>query len=814
MPIPVAGRSYPGEAAAAAFLLGGIGTGNVSIGSRGELRDWEIFNRPGKGNVLPYSFFAMRVQADGRGAITRILEGRLQPPFTRSHGFYPGDVAGLPRLRRSTMSAEYPFVTVEFEDLDLPVAVALEAFTPFVPLDADASGLPAAVLRYRVRNTASVPVDVSVVGSLANAVGLDGHGLFFSPTFVGAPRNRYRTDGPAGLFFDNPGLAPDDLRHGSMALTSTAEVSSVKPSWLEGSWADGIQDFWTDFATDGRLESDPVPSPGGGALAEAVHLKVGSLAIERRLEPGAEQVFEYLLTWHFPNRIRGWGGHIMNLDTNADQIERNHYATRFDDARDVAIYLARELEHLEGQSRSFQQAFFATSMPRYVLDAVAANITVLRSPTCFRIEDGTLLAWEGGFDQRGSCEGSCTHVWNYAQTMAFLFPDLERSMRRVEFLLETDPDGRMAFRTNRVFGGPGWDMIPAADGQLGTIVRLYRDWQISGDDAFLRDLWPGARRALEYGLRNWDLDGDLVLDAEQHTTYDIELYGTNPMTNSIWLAALVAAARIAQHLGADADARRYRDALAVASERIDTRLWNGEYYVQKIDDIDTHPYQFGDGCLSDQVLGQLLAHVSGLGYVLPRSHVRTAVEAIFRHNFRSSFADHENVQRTFVLNDEQGLVLCSWPRGGRPRFPFIYSDEVWTGVEYQVAAHLIFEGLVDEGLTIVRAVRDRHDGVRRNPWNEVECGNHYVRSMASWAVYLALSGMHVDLVAGSLSFEPARDAGSFTGFWVTGRGWGTYQQRANPETGGFDVSVEVLYGTIDGVTVSSRSTPGAGSAHA
>ena len=801
-------RTYLSEATEAAFLLGGIGTGNVSIGARGELRDWEIFNGPGKGTYLPYTFFAIRAAPKGGTPVTKVLEARINPPYSRSHGFYPGDVAGLPRLRHATMRAEYPFVWIDFEDPELPVAVSLEAFTPFVPLDADASGIPGTVVRYRVRNESSTAVDVSIVGSLANAVGFTGYGLWFYPEIAGTPRNTYRDDGLRGLVFDNPGLNGSDLRTGSMVLATTAESVTAKERWLEGSWLDAGQDLWDDFRADGRLgRGSPAGRRSSGVLGDESPT-VGSLAVERRLEPGDDATFEFLLAWHFPNRKRGWGGHMLP-DPNADQLERNHYAARFDDAWSVARYLAEHGEQLEGRSRDFQRALFGSTLPPAVIDAVAANITALRSTTCFRIGSGTLLGWEGTFDDRGSCEGSCTHVWDYAQTAAFLFPELERSMRRVEFLLETDEQGHLAFRTNRVFGAPTYEQLPAADGQLGTIVRLFRDWRISGDDEFLRELWPAAKRALEFAFRTWDDDGDFVLDGEQHNTYDVAFHGQSSMTSSIGLAALAAAAEMAAHLGEAADAERYRAALAAGSARMDELLWDGEYYIQRVDDVDAYRYQYGTGCLSDQVLGQLFAHVAGLGYVLPAEHVHSAIEAVYRHNFRASLAGHHSVQRTYALNDEAGLLLCSWPKGGRPRLPFIYADEVWTGVEYQVAAHLIYEGLVDEGLTIVEAVRDRHDGIKRNPWNEVECGNHYARSMASWAVYLALTGMRADLVERTLSFDPAVSAEDFSGFWITGRGWGTYRQRIDPVTGEVEAETEVLYGELGDVVVSSRIPSGA-----
>ncbi len=196
-----------------------------------------------------------------------------------------------------------------------------------------------------------------------------------------------------------------------------------------------------------------------------------------------------------------------------------------------------------------------------------------------------------------------------------------------------------------------------------------------------------------------------------------------------------------------------------------------------------------------------MAHLLGLGYLLPREHVRTALESIYRHNYRRDFTDHVNTQRAYVLNDESGLLVCSWPRGGRPRVPFPYSDEVFTGIEYQVATHLIYEGLVDEGLTIVRAVRARHDGERRNPWNEVECGNHYARSMASWGLLPALSGFVCDMARNELTFAPRINAEDFRTFWSTGRAWGTYTQRRDRATGQMEPSVQVLYGDASGVRV-------------
>src|SRR5206468_9736057 len=146
-----------------------------------------------------------------------------------------------------------------------------------------------------------------------------------------------------------------------------------------------------------------------------------------------------------------------------------------------------------------------------------------------------------------------------------------------------------------------------------------------------------------------------------------------------------------------------------------------------------------------------------------------------------AFSDHANCQRIYALNDEAGILLCSWPNGGRPRYPFPYADEVWTGIEYQVAAHCLYEGLIEEGLRIVQAVRDRYDGAKRNPWDEVECGHLYARAMSSWSLLLALSGFHWDATTGTLAFAPKVRADDFRCFFSTGTGWGTFEQQRQGE---------------------------------
>ncbi|MDR2378152.1 MAG: hypothetical protein LBD70_01820, partial [Bifidobacteriaceae bacterium] len=807
----------PHTATRAAFLLGGIGTGNVSIGARGELRDWELENGPDKGRVNPNSFFAIHVEPsrDHAGDVrpaTKVLEARISGRHDWDAGYSFGELAGLPRLAGATLYGEYPVADVDFSDDELPVEVSLRAFTPLVPLDADASGIPAAVLRYRVTNPQECALRVTVAGSLSHVAGCE-NGIY---AIRAHQTIRWRDEqGVRGLDFGTR-LDPDDFGYGTMSLTTTDSAVTAKPQWVAGLWPDGAQLFWTDFKSDGLLEPEArrtledhpgqLASDAAGqtplteeeVLDRLPKLRTGSLGIVHEIAPGESSDFEFVLSWNFPNRRRGWLSTMIGDDPNRDAVTRNHYAVLWPDAWSAACHLHKRLPALEAATNAFVEALYGGTLDPIIAEAVGANIAAVRSTTCFVVETPNPLlgegpvfaAWEGSFDHKGSCEGTCTHVWSYAQTVAWLFPQLERSARRVEYLLETDSNGAQRFRTNRVFGGPAWSMPmgPAVDGQLATLVRLHREWRFCGDDEFLRELWPSAARAMEYAIRQWDRDDDGLLDGELHNTYDIEFHGIEPLANGLFLAALKAGARMAAQLGENQRAADWLRRAERAAAAMEATLWNGEYYHQVIANVDDYRYQYGQGVLSDQLLGQFHAYVNGLGELLPREHVRTALSAIVKHNFRPDLRDHESTQRTYALNDEGGLLLASWPNRGRPIIPFVYSDEVWTGIEHQVAASLAYAGLPDEALLIERSLRARYSGTTRNPWNEIECGNHYARSLASWALLLAFSGADWDAPTRTLAFNPVSN-GQF--LFTTSAAWGTV------EIDDHSVKLTVLGGKLD-----------------
>ena len=385
-------------------------------------------------------------------------------------------------------------------------------------------------------------------------------------------------------------------------------------------------------------------------------------------------------------------------------------------------------------------------------------------------------------------------------------------------------DGFVQFRLPLPLGSKaGREFFTSADGQMGGVIQVYREWLVSGDRQWLHEMWPKAMRALEFAWVYWDNDQDGVPEGLQHVTWDTELYGPNTFVGSLYLCALRAGEEMARELGDEASADRYCALFESGSTWSDEHLFNGEYYEQIVEP-DAHKrwpenlrsiaerrgpeperpwprWQYGSGCIADQLLGQWYADMLGLGSLYDTKHVESALGAIFKHNWNHSLSDHASFERIYALGDESGLLLGTWPRGNRPEYPFYFSPEVWPGVEYQVASNLIYRGMVDEGLSVVYGLRQRFRGDRRNPWSEDECGRHYSRSLSSYALLTALSGFHYSAPEGYLEFAPAvpleSSGGVFRTFFSVGSGWGEIVLNARQN----DLEVEL---TIHGGSLSLR----------
>jgi uncharacterized protein (DUF608 family) len=766
-----------------ALPIGGIGTGTISLAGAGGLRDVEIANRPAKGFRPDVATFVVRVAPlDGpdsgdRTPRVKALEGPIDTAlYEGAHGS-PAPDHGLPRFRHAAFAASYPFGRVELTDPDFPLAASLEGWNPFVPTDADASGIPVAVFTATLTNSGSTTLQVSLAASLRNVIGA----MRLHPE--AAPHrnhNRVRRDDRLTGVELLGGGDPDGEDHGSISLAVLdGEDVSTRTSWGPDRWGSGKLDFFDDLLADGALE-DRTGQPDA---------PIASVCERRTLEPGQSTSISILMTWRFPNRM-SWTG----VGTRARV--GNYYATRWSDAWAVAADVAVRLPELRARTLAFTRALTAADLPAEVVEAALANLSTLRTQTCFRTEDGRFFAWEGCSDEVGCCHGSCSHVWNYEQATPFLFGSLSRSMRESELAAATTDDGLMSFRVGLPLADAAqeWEHA-AADGQMGCLVKLYRDWRLSGDDAMLRALWPKAKAALAFCWvpGGWDGDADGVMEGVQHNTMDVEYHGPNPQMQGWYLAALKAAEPMARFVGDDEFADRCAQLFDYGSAWMDAHLFNGEYYEHHIvpattvarglllDGVADRPgqpsMQLGAGCLIDQLVGQYLAHVAGLGHLHDPAHVASTLASVVRYNRRRGFNDHLNVMRSYVLGDETAVLMASYPRGNRPTEPFSYFTEVMTGFEYTLAAGLAYEGAEDEACAIVRDVRARYDGCKRNPFDEAECGHHYARAMASWAMVLACSGFDYDGRAGTLVFgsDRARRRHVFS----TGDAWGTCEVTAD-----------------------------------
>jgi len=760
------------------FPLGGIGTGTIGLGGRGELRDWEIFNNPNSGYRPPYTMpFIFCKQ--GRNKLAKVLERKLLPPFHAARGLSPEQLPGLPRLSEALFIGTYPVARIIFQDDELPVEVSLEAFNPMIPGSPEDSAIPAAVLVYRLKNRTRRNVSGSIAISMANTVGLScGDGL-------GGNVNAFRrAGGVCGLHMTGAKYAAGTIGYGTEALVTTARKITCATDFDEPGWWDRGQRLWDDYSADGRLDGPTKRTPP----TNDGKTRIGMLAAEYNLKARASTEIIFVVTWSFPHRPAAW----LLPPGREPQLLRNHYARRFPEAWKAARYVVANLDRLRGQTLWFEQALFESTLPGNVLDAVSSQMSTIRTNTTMWLDSpedepaGRIFAFEGCNAHDGSCPMNCTHVWNYEQSLGHLYPSLERTMRLTDYEQNIHHGGAMAFRTRLPLKShlPPWNpKTPAADGQFGTVLKVYREWRISGDDRWLKRLWPSVKKSITFawkGFTKWDADKDGVMEGVQHNTYDISFHGPNTMCGSLYLAALLAGAEIAEAVGETKAAAEFRRMFASGKQKYDRMLFNGQFYEQRVTETNkgARPkYQYGCGCLCDQLLGQWAAHVAGIGYIFPAQHVKKAIAAVFRNNFKPDLSAHQCSQRVYALGDEAGVVNCTWPNGKREKFPFPYSDEVWTGVEYQLAAHLIYEGFVDEGLTVVAAARGRHDGASRNPWNEFECGDHYARAMSSWSVLLALSGQQYDGRSQRLSIKPVVNQKDFRCLYTANDAYGTFAQK-------------------------------------
>jgi uncharacterized protein (DUF608 family) len=797
-------RVYRGaELSRVAFPMGGLGAGMICLEGSGALSHFSLRHRPEVFHE-PVTFAAICVK--GKKNVARVLEGPV-PDWKKfgqpgSGNGASGAAFGLPHFRRAQFGARFPFATVNLSDEEIPLTVELTGWSPFEPGDADNASLPAVALEYRFTNSSRQPLEAVFSWNARN--------------FMTVGRNRGGVKAADGGFtFWSAAPAERGWEEGSFSATVSEPGVKVNHAWFRGGWFDGLTMAWRDVAEGKVVERAPITegeaSPGA------------SLFVPFTLAPKSEKTIVLRLAWHVGKTNLRIGKDFATPADDTKETYQPWYLSRFKNVDAVTAYWREHYDALRAASKKFSDCLYASTIPEEALEAVTANLTILKSPTVLRQRDGRFWGWEGCGDNDGCCHGTCTHVWNYAQAIPHLFPSLERTLRETEFGPTQNEKGSQQFRAGLPIRAVEQTNLPACDGQLGGMMKVLREWRISGDTEWLRKLWPKVRQSMDFCIETWDPGHKGWVEEPHHNTYDIEFWGPDGMCASFYLGALKATVAMGKALGDEV--KLYEELLLKGAALIETELFDGEYFIQKVEwkslraknpaeetsglppeaahlaKTEGPKYQYATGCLSDGVLGAWLAWACGVGPVLDQGKVGSHLRAVHKYNLKADLTAHANPQRpSYACGAEAGLLLCTWPKGGEPSLPFVYSNEVWTGIEYQVATHLIALGFREEGLEIVRAARERYTGEVRNPFNEYECGHWYARAMSSYALLQALSGARYDAVEKVLYLEP-RVRGDFQCFLATASGYGLVGVRRGKPF------VEVASGRID--TTAIRYQPAA-----
>lgn len=770
------------------FPLGGIGSGCIGLAGNGALIDWEIFNRPNKGSRNGYSFFAVKAQFPDGKSVIKVLQGDYVKDLCGQykntpkqdgfgHGPDASNLAGLPHFKKVRFNGKFPIATITFQDDDFPAAVELLAFNPFIPLDADNSSIPAAFFEIKIKSFQD-NIKYTVIFTVSNP-------------YSYSVNQKLESDKYTAVQLRSAEKAAHDKDYGDLTVAVDCPDGLYQEYWYRGRWRDSITTFWNNLSEDhfANRHYDTAERRSD----------VCSVGASKIISSNQNQRFRFVLAWNVPNCY--YYNPYAPSDGN-DITWKNYYATLFADSTETCFYCFENWNTLYRKTNRFCKSLHSATLDKAVIDAVSSALSVLKSPVVLRLEDGTFYGWEGANEQSGSCQGTCNHVWSYVYALCFLFPELEQGLRDTEFRYDTDENGRVKFRTALPIGSDCESDTPCVDGQMSTVIKIYRDWKITGNTQWLKENWSNVKKILEYAWNEkntfaWDRDKDGVLEGRQHHTLDMELFGPSAWLQGLYLAALKAAAEMADFLGDHEKKEEYTKIFESGYRWTAENLFNGQYFFHKIDlgakaytehfgcpdywnsETNQLKYQIGNGCEIDQLLGQWHANISGLGDIFDKAQRQTALKSMMQNNFKPSMRNFANVWRVYALNDEGGAIMCDYPEGvTKPAIPITYSEECMTGFEYAFAGLLISEGLIDEGLTVVRAIRDRYDGEKRNPWNEIECGSNYARSMASFALLPIFSGFEFDVPRKHIGFAPII-SGDYKCMWNLGCAWGDFIKKEN-----------------------------------
>lgn len=809
--------------------VGGIGCGQLYLGGDGSLWHWDIF----KCNYGRETNHGQKISAFTLGghyahpvAMGELYSKRngadVQQGFLvrTKAGTRTLDWQGFPNVK---FRGEYPVGKVTYAEADYPVTIELEAFSPFIPLNAKDSALPATVMSFTVTNTTDSAVEVDLGGWMQNATC-----PYTIDATLGQRRNQVlQADGRLSLLGTIEALAdatsPEiESKHGYGSMTLTL-LHDANEAGLTASASSALSD---PDSPAGLFEQAKPVNEQQEAAKPLDELLVGGLFVAFELKPGESRQIDFAVTWFFPTYNEKNAERRSQLKGLKDFAKlQRHYAAWFDSAEEVAGYLTKNKQRLLGDTREWNKTWYDSTLPYWLLDRAFISLDCIATQTFHWFDNGRPYGWEGV----DCCPGTCTHVWHYAQTLGRIFPEIERAFReKVDFKngIGFNPKtGLINYRAEN-------NRKEATDGQAGTILRAYREHQMSADNAFLTGIWPNVKKAVEYLIRQ-DKDGSGLLRGKQPHTLDTSWYGPLGWLSGMYLASLAAGEAMAVEMGDESFALQCREIIDRGRENIVSELFDGEYFIHK-PAPNVKALNVNQGCHIDQVLGQAWLQQLGLGRVIPKDETVSALNSLWKYNFAPDAGmyalDHIQIEQAFrwyAMPGEAGLLMCTWPKGGATEAipgdklrskenpdvytgPGGYFNECMNGFEYQVAAHMIYEGepeseLVQQGLAITKAVHERYAAEKRNPYNEIECGDHYARSMASYGAFLAACGFEYHGPRGDLGFNPRIMPNNFRAPFTVAEGWGTYSQTVVGDE--LSAEVSLRYGKLSLRTLSIGQVP-------
>ncbi|WP_298707226.1 GH116 family glycosyl-hydrolase [Chitinophaga sp.] len=758
---------------------GGLHTGTVYLGGDGRLWLWSIYNDEREG-IEPKTVLWNDGVAD-RQVRNRDGASYVEPAIAANRRVLDQGFAVIAETGGKTMIAElreedweevsfeatYPVATVRYKHKKFPLEATLRAGGIFIPLDAGNSGLPATVFDISIKNVSAQPVHAAVAGWLENGArkisAKKGDGEKWNHVAYG----QGYTHVTSSLSNTNDLSRPDDGTTCIAYIGDGATANANAQPWPV------TADFFTAQAENATTEAD----------AKLVASLAGP---KKQLAPGAVLEAQFILTWHF--------NHPLKKTSKVKDAEGGYrYATQFKSASSVANYLAENFAKLWGQTLRWHKTYYDSTLPHWFLERALLNIGTLATANTYRFASGRFWGWEGV----NACEGTCTHVWQYAQAMGRIFPSLESDTRqRTDLGNAMQDDGGIIFRAE-------YEHRPAIDGQAGTILRIYREHQMSANDAFLRRNWAQIRKAVNFMLAQ-DKNGDGMTDTPMENTLDAVWEGEIAWIVGLCLAAARAAQFMAEEMEDTAFATRCREYVEKGNANMSKHLFNGEYFIHRPDAVQGRK-KLGsyNTCHIDQVYGQSWAFQVGLGRLWDKEQTLSALRSLWKYNFTMDVGPYIKTHiggRPYALAGEGGMIMNTNPHneekpfGENVTWQLGYFHECMSGFEHQVASHMMAEGMTDEALVLTRAIHDRYHAAKRNPYNEIECSDHYARAMASYGTFITACGFEYHGPKGDMRFAPAFGKQQFRAPFTAAEGWGTFSQQGGK--GGLRCSLSLGYGTL------------------